>query len=132
MTLWENKVRMLSVFAISSLLKKPYLVSEIIFFILHHCLLKSKFLYIYRNHSVSIPKVNTELKQTFAQYGVNTSRLDTLGSNTCQRVQCLDATYVQDVFLKLMLTTVDLRAKTDISYGGHFRGMGNPVNITAE
>ena len=38
------------------------------------------------------PKDNTELKQTFAQYGVNTPRLDRLGSNARQRVHCLDAT----------------------------------------
>ena len=59
-------------------------------------------------------KDNTELKQTFAQYGVNRTRLDSLGSNIRQRVHCLDATYVQDVFLNWMLTT-DLRAKNDIS-----------------
>ena len=65
MTLWENKVRMPSVFAISSLFKKSYLVTEIINFIgetchqkhehllclliaqiLHHRLSLSKFQYI--------------------------------------------------------------------------------------
>ena len=45
------------------------------------------------------PKDNTELKQTFAQYGVNTPRLDRLGSNVRQLVHCL-ATYVQCVLLK--------------------------------
>ena len=74
---------------------------------------------------------NTELKQTFAQYGVNTPRLDHLGSNVCQRVHCLDATYVQGVFLKMMLPTSDLWANKDISYGGHFRRMGTPVNFKA-
>ena len=43
------------------------------------------------------PKDNTELKQTFAQYGVNTPRSDSFGSNVRQRVNCLDATYVHDV-----------------------------------
>ena len=43
------------------------------------------------------PKDNPELKQTFAQYGVNTPRLDRLGSNVRQRVHCLDTTYVQVV-----------------------------------
>ena len=67
------------------------------------------------------PKENPELKQTFAQYGVNTPRLDHLGSNVRQRVHCLDATYVQCVlFKKMMLSTADLWAKNDISYGGHF------------
>ena len=36
-------------------------------------------------------KDNPELEQTFAQYGVNTPRLDRLGSKVCQRVHCLDA-----------------------------------------
>ena len=40
------------------------------------------------------PKDSPELKQTSAQYGVNTPRLDRLGSNERQRVHCLDATYV--------------------------------------
>ena len=40
------------------------------------------------------PKDNPELKQAIAQYGVNTLRLDRLGSNVRQRVHCLDATYV--------------------------------------
>ena len=35
------------------------------------------------------PKDNPELKQTFAQYGVNTPRLDRLGSKLRQRVHCL-------------------------------------------
>ena len=51
-------------------------------------------------HCFIPPKDNPELKQTFAQYGVNTPRLDRLGSNVRQRVHCLDATYVQDVALK--------------------------------
>ena len=38
-------------------------------------------------------KDNPELKQTFAQYDVNTPRLDRLGSKVRQRVHCLDATY---------------------------------------
>ena len=46
------------------------------------------------------PKDNPELKQTFAQYGVNTPRLDRLGSNVRQRVHCLDATYVKCVLFK--------------------------------
>ena len=54
------------------------------------------------------PKDNTELKQFFAQYGVNTPRLDSFGNNARQRVNCLDATYVQDVFLKMILNTADL------------------------
>ena len=45
-------------------------------------------------------KDNPELKQTFAQYGVNTPRLDRLGSKVRQRVHCLDATYVQRVLYK--------------------------------
>ena len=46
------------------------------------------------------PKDNPELTQTFAQYGVNTPRLDRLGSKLRQRVHCLDATYVQCVLFK--------------------------------
>ena len=72
MTLWENKVRMPSVFVISSLLKNPYLVTEIINFIeeirqqkhenrlclliaqiLHHRLFLSKFQYIPESFLVS-------------------------------------------------------------------------------
>ena len=53
------------------------------------------------------PKDNPELKQTFAQYGVNTPRLGRLGSNVRQRVHCLDSTYVQDFVLK-----------NDATYGG--------------
>ena len=45
-------------------------------------------------------KDNPELKQTFAQYSVNTPRLDRLGSKVRQRVHCLDATYVQCVLFK--------------------------------
>ena len=40
------------------------------------------------------PKDNHELKPTFAQYGVNTPRLDRLGNNLRQCVHCLDACYV--------------------------------------
>ena len=36
-------------------------------------------------------KDSPELKQTFAQYGVNTPRLERLGNNVRQRVHCLDA-----------------------------------------
>ena len=46
------------------------------------------------------PNGNPELKQTFAQYDVNTPRLDRLGSNARQRVHCLDATYIQCVVFK--------------------------------
>ena len=53
------------------------------------------------------PKHNHELKQTFAQDGVNTPRLDRLDSNVRQRVHCLDATYVQCVLFK-----------NDATYGG--------------
>ena len=53
------------------------------------------------------PKDNRELKQTFAQYDVNTPRLDRLGSNARQRVHRFDTTYVQDVDLK-----------NDAAYGG--------------
>ena len=56
-------------------------------------------------------KDNPELMQTFAQYGVNTPRLDRLGSKVRQRVHCLDATYVQCVLFKMMLSTADLWAK---------------------
>ena len=45
-------------------------------------------------------KDNPEHKQTFAQYGVNTPRLDRLGSKVRLRVHCLDATYVQCVLFK--------------------------------
>ena len=45
-------------------------------------------------------KDNPELKQTFAKYGVNTPRLDRLGSKVRQRVHCFDATYVQCVLFK--------------------------------
>ena len=45
-------------------------------------------------------KDNPELKPTFSQYGVNTPRLDRLGSKVPQRVHCLDATYVQCVLFK--------------------------------
>ena len=45
-------------------------------------------------------KDNPELKQTFGQYGVNTTKLDRLGSKVRQRVHCLDATYVQCVLFK--------------------------------
>ena len=53
-------------------------------------------------------KDNPELKQTFAQYheyGVNTPRLDRLGSKVRQRVHCLDATYVQCVLFKKAIAT---------------------------
>ena len=40
------------------------------------------------------PKDNHELKPTFAQYGVNTPRLERLGNNVRQCVHCLDASYV--------------------------------------
>ena len=73
------------------------------------------------------PKNNTELKQTFAQYGVNTPRFESFENNVHQRVYCLDATYIQDVFLKIMLTTADFWTKND----RHFHRMGNPVNIKA-
>ena len=53
------------------------------------------------------PKDNPELKQTFAQYGVNTPRLDHLGSNVRQSVHCLDATYTQYVVFN-----------NDANYGG--------------
>ena len=46
------------------------------------------------------PKGNPELKQAFAQYGVNTPRLDRLGSKLHQRLHCLDATYVQRVLFE--------------------------------
>ena len=45
-------------------------------------------------------KDNPELKQTFAQYGVNTPMLGRFGSKVRQRVHCLDATYVQCVLFK--------------------------------
>ena len=45
-------------------------------------------------------KDNPELKQTFAQYGVNTPMLGHFGSKARQRVHCLDATYVQCVLFK--------------------------------
>ena len=77
------------------------------------------------------PKDNPVLKQTFAQYGVYTPRSDRLGSNVRQRVHCLDATYVQDVVLKMMLPTADLWTKYDIPYGGHFCRMRNPVTVKA-
>ena len=64
------------------------------------------------------PKDNPELKQTFAQYGVNTPILDRLGNNVRQRVHCLDATYMQNVVLKMMLPTADRLAKNEIPYGG--------------
>ena len=56
-------------------------------------------------------KDNPELKQTFAQYDVNTPRLDRLGSNVRQRVLCLDATYVQCVLFKNVIF------KNDAIYG---------------
>ena len=34
-------------------------------------------------------------------------------------------------FLKMMLSTADLWAKNDISYGGHFCRMENPVTVKA-
>ena len=40
------------------------------------------------------PKDNHELKPTFAQYGVNTPRLDRLGNNVSQCVHWLDASYI--------------------------------------
>ena len=40
------------------------------------------------------PKDNHELKSTFAQYGVNTPRLDRLENNVRQCVHRLDASYV--------------------------------------
>ena len=47
--------------------------------------------------------------------------LDRLGSNVRQRVHCLGATYVQCVLFKNdAISTADLWAKNDISYGGHF------------
>ena len=54
-----------------------------------------------------LPNSNHVFEPTFAQYGVNTPRLDRLGSNVHQLVHCLDATYVQEVFLK-----------NDANYGG--------------
>ena len=77
------------------------------------------------------PKDNTELKQTFAQYGVNTPRSGRFGSNVRQRVNCLDATYVHGVFFKNDINYGGFWAKNDISYGGHFRRIGNPVNVKA-
>ena len=56
-------------------------------------------------------KDNSQLKQTFAQYGVNTPRSDRLGSKVRQRVHYLDATYVYCVLFKMMLSTADLWAK---------------------
>ena len=41
-------------------------------------------------------KDNPEIQQTFAQYGVKTPSLDRLGSKVRQRVNCFDATYVQN------------------------------------
>ena len=32
----------------------------------------------------------------------------------------------------MMLPTADLLAKNDISYGGHFCRMGNPVTVTVQ
>ena len=46
------------------------------------------------------PKDSPELKQSFAQYGVNTPKLDRLESNVRPSVHCLDATYVQCVLFK--------------------------------
>ena len=63
-------------------------------------------------------KDNTELKQTFAQYGVNTPRLNSFGSNVRQRVNCLDAMYVQEVFSKMM---ADLWAKMKFLTEGTLR-----------
>ena len=68
----------------------------------------SSFVYMYIKVSVYTgiipcfipPKDNPELKQSFAQYGVNTPRLDRLGSKVRQRVHCLDATYIQCVLYK--------------------------------
>ena len=34
-------------------------------------------------------------------------------------------------FLKMMLSTADLWAKTDISYSGHFCGMEDPMTVKA-
>ena len=69
--------------------------------------MKFKFRYIPESFLVSYKKDNPELKQTFAQYVVNTPRLNRLGSNVRQRVHCLDAMYVQGVVLK-----------NNASYGG--------------
>ena len=99
---------------------KAYLFSEIINSIEGICHQKHEKLITFANYSnpsssfvnikVSVytgiipcfipQKDNPELKQTFAQYGVNTPRLDRLGSKVRQRVHCLDATYVQCVLFK--------------------------------
>ena len=59
-----------------------------------------------------IPPNNKHVfESTFAQYSVNTPRLDRLGSNVrwivWEATYCLDTTYVQEVFLK-----------NDAKYGG--------------
>ena len=53
------------------------------------------------------PNNDYVFEPTFAQYGVNTPRLDRLGSTVRQWVHCLDTTYVQEVLLK-----------NDADYGG--------------
>ena len=79
------------------------------------------------------PNDNPKLKQTFAQYGVNTPRLSR---------SFLEATDVKEfiawmqrtsnvLFLTMMLSTAVLWVKNDISYGGHFCRMGNPVTVKA-
>ena len=96
MTLWENKVRMSSVFAISSLLQNLTLSQTLYISLKEYATLITFANYSnpsssFVNINVSVytgispcfipPKDNLELKQAFAQYGVNTPKLDRLGSN---------------------------------------------------
>ena len=59
-------------------------------------------------------KDNPELKQTFAQYGVNTPRLDRLGNKVRQRVHCLDATYIMYVQCVLYKNDASFCAVTNL------------------
>ena len=119
-SLWENKVRMPSFFVVSSLLKTLTLCQKLYILLKEYMPSETRKLITFANYShpsssfVNIkksvysgiiprfipPKDNTELQQTFAQYGVNTPRWDSLGSNVRQRVNCLDAPNVREVFFK--------------------------------
>ena len=76
------------------------------------CSSAESFLVSYHKKKKKKKKKNPELKQTFAQYGVNTPRLDRLGSKVRQRVHCCLMQRTFNVFfLKVMLSTADLGQK---------------------
>ena len=69
---------------------------------------------IYRNHSL--------FQTTKRQNRTNIPMLGRLGSNVRQSVHCLDCTYVQDVFSKMMLPTADIWVKIIFLTADSFAG----------